>query len=117
DRGGGVIADPAVHRRVLGELLDWLARWGERSASVQPLVPRGLMTSPIAGREGNRGYLLGVGAGPQLGLPPAERTSVAARHLPAAGGGGPARWGERRLGEATKARAVGALGEVGKSHR
>ncbi len=60
DRGGGVIADPAVHRRVLRELLAWLSRWGERSPDSQALVPRGLVVSPIAGREGNREYLLAL---------------------------------------------------------
>jgi 23S rRNA (cytidine1920-2'-O)/16S rRNA (cytidine1409-2'-O)-methyltransferase len=58
DRGAGVIADPEVHRRVLRDLLDWLARWGEHNPQVRALVPRGLVASPITGREGNREYLL-----------------------------------------------------------
>jgi len=60
DRGGGVIADPEVHRRVLRELLAWLARWGEHSPAIPALAPRGLVASPIAGREGNREYLLAL---------------------------------------------------------
>ena len=57
DRGGGVITDPEVHRRVLTDLLRWLA---ERLAASRDwrLVPRGLVASPISGREGNREYLL-----------------------------------------------------------
>lgn len=57
DRGGGVIADPAVHRRVLRDLQGWLVEWRTREpASAQ--VPRGVIASPIAGRDGNREYLL-----------------------------------------------------------
>jgi 23S rRNA (cytidine1920-2'-O)/16S rRNA (cytidine1409-2'-O)-methyltransferase len=62
DRGAGVIADPEVHRRVLRDLLGWLARWGEHSPGVRALVPRGLIVSPISGREGNREYLLWLAA-------------------------------------------------------
>ncbi len=62
DRGRGVISDPAIHRRVLRELLAWLAAWPERAARDEtagpPLVARGLTGSPIAGRDGNREYLL-----------------------------------------------------------
>jgi 23S rRNA (cytidine1920-2'-O)/16S rRNA (cytidine1409-2'-O)-methyltransferase len=56
DRGGGVIADPAVHGAVLRDLLDWLATWPERAGPA--LVARGLVASPITGRDGNREYLL-----------------------------------------------------------
>jgi 23S rRNA (cytidine1920-2'-O)/16S rRNA (cytidine1409-2'-O)-methyltransferase len=56
DRGAGVISDPAVHRAVLRELLEWLADWEEREGP--RLVARGLVASPIEGREGNREYLL-----------------------------------------------------------
>ncbi len=67
DRSGGVITDPAVHRRVLDDLLMRLgsetagvhgadgAVTGERPAT---LVPRGLIASPITGRDGNHEYLL-----------------------------------------------------------
>ncbi|HEY7850400.1 MAG TPA: TlyA family RNA methyltransferase [Ktedonobacterales bacterium] len=62
DRGRGVISDPAAHRRVLRELLGWLAQWPARdapeSATLVPLVPLGLIASPIAGRDGNHEYLL-----------------------------------------------------------
>jgi 23S rRNA (cytidine1920-2'-O)/16S rRNA (cytidine1409-2'-O)-methyltransferase len=61
NRGGGVISDPAVHRQVLGDLLDWLARWPD-PASGAPLVPRGLVGSPIVGRDGNHEYLLWLSA-------------------------------------------------------
>jgi 23S rRNA (cytidine1920-2'-O)/16S rRNA (cytidine1409-2'-O)-methyltransferase len=57
DRGGGVISDPAVHRQVLRELLAWLAEWRTREAQ-SALMPRGLIASPIAGRDGNHEYLL-----------------------------------------------------------
>jgi 23S rRNA (cytidine1920-2'-O)/16S rRNA (cytidine1409-2'-O)-methyltransferase len=55
NRGAGVIADPAVHVRVLGELLAWLET---REAPGARLTARGLVTSPITGREGNHEYLL-----------------------------------------------------------
>ena len=56
DRGGGVIVDPAVHRAVLGGLLEWIDAWpGESGARLTAL---GLAQSPITGREGNREYLL-----------------------------------------------------------
>lgn len=56
DRGGGVITDPAVHRSVLTTLLAWLESW-QASAGTK-LTARGLVPSPIVGREGNREYLL-----------------------------------------------------------
>lgn len=52
DRGGGVIRDPAVHRSVIHDLLDWLA------TTMPDLAPQGLIASPITGREGNHEYLL-----------------------------------------------------------
>lgn len=60
DRGGGVIREPAVHRRVLRELLAWLA---DETANApgeegERLLPYGLIASPITGREGNHEYLL-----------------------------------------------------------
>jgi len=55
-RGAGVISDPAVHRRVLRDLLAWL------NTPVRPAGPwltaRGLVASPITGRDGNHEYLL-----------------------------------------------------------
>jgi 23S rRNA (cytidine1920-2'-O)/16S rRNA (cytidine1409-2'-O)-methyltransferase len=62
DRGRGVISDPAIHRRVLRDLLAWLAAWPERVArdetAAPPLVACGLTGSPIPGRDGNHEYLL-----------------------------------------------------------
>lgn len=62
DRGRGVVSDPQAHRRVLGDLLRWLAEWPGRAATDatagEPLAPLGLIVSPIAGRDGNHEYLL-----------------------------------------------------------
>jgi 23S rRNA (cytidine1920-2'-O)/16S rRNA (cytidine1409-2'-O)-methyltransferase len=62
DRGGGVIADPEVHLRVLRDLLAWLRAWPERAPGTPRLTPCALVGSPIAGREGNHEYLLGLSA-------------------------------------------------------
>jgi 23S rRNA (cytidine1920-2'-O)/16S rRNA (cytidine1409-2'-O)-methyltransferase len=51
-RGGGVISDPAVHQRVLQDLLEFVAMPG------RGLETRGLIASPITGRDGNHEYLL-----------------------------------------------------------
>jgi|SRR5579871_222328 23S rRNA (cytidine1920-2'-O)/16S rRNA (cytidine1409-2'-O)-methyltransferase len=51
NRGGGVISDPAVHQRVLSDLLAFIAEQGQ-------LAARGLTVSPITGRNGNHEYLL-----------------------------------------------------------
>lgn len=63
-RGGGVVSDPAVHRRVLLSLLESAARSraaagesGERWAG-PGLAEAGLIPSPITGRDGNHEYLL-----------------------------------------------------------
>lgn len=66
DRGAGVISDPAVRRRVLRELIAWTP------AQHPPLFPQGLIVSPIAGREGNREYLLWLGKQPGMGQESAE---------------------------------------------
>jgi 23S rRNA (cytidine1920-2'-O)/16S rRNA (cytidine1409-2'-O)-methyltransferase len=58
DRGGGVITDPEVHLRVLRDLLAWLREWPAHTPGRPQLIPRGLVGSPIAGREGNHEYLL-----------------------------------------------------------
>jgi 23S rRNA (cytidine1920-2'-O)/16S rRNA (cytidine1409-2'-O)-methyltransferase len=50
-RGGGVISDPLVHQRVLQEILSFVKELGT-------LAARGLILSPIAGRDGNHEYLL-----------------------------------------------------------
>jgi 23S rRNA (cytidine1920-2'-O)/16S rRNA (cytidine1409-2'-O)-methyltransferase len=56
DRGAGVITDPAVHRRVLRDLRTWCAGWPARPGP--RLAVRGLIASPIVGRDGNHEYLL-----------------------------------------------------------
>jgi 23S rRNA (cytidine1920-2'-O)/16S rRNA (cytidine1409-2'-O)-methyltransferase len=50
-RGSGVISDPAVHRRVLSDILAMVTEQGL-------LTARGLTVSPITGRDGNHEYLL-----------------------------------------------------------
>jgi 23S rRNA (cytidine1920-2'-O)/16S rRNA (cytidine1409-2'-O)-methyltransferase len=54
DRGAGVITDVAVHTRVLDELQEWI---GQQT----PLQVKGMTTSPIYGRDGNREFLLYLG--------------------------------------------------------
>ena len=66
DRGAGVISDQAVRRRVLRELIAWAP------AQHPPLFPHGVLASPIAGREGNREYLLWLGKQPGMSLEAAE---------------------------------------------
>lgn len=46
---GGVVRDPAVHRRVLGDLLAW--------AEAEGLGNSGLLVSPLLGPKGNREFL------------------------------------------------------------
>jgi len=63
DKGAGVIRDPGIHRRVLRELLAWLrdtpvGAAGNGAAESRRLIPRGLVASPITGRDGNHEYLL-----------------------------------------------------------
>jgi len=58
DRGGGVISDSAVHRRVLRELLVWIESASPVRADGLRLAAQGLIASPITGREGNHEYLL-----------------------------------------------------------
>jgi len=54
-KGGGVIRDPAVHRRVLAEVL--------RFAEAEGYTLRGLMRSPLLGPKGNAEFLAWL-AGP-----------------------------------------------------
>lgn len=61
DRGAGVISNPEVRRRVLVTLCAWTM------AQTPPLFPQGLVASPIAGRDGNREYLLWLGKQPHVG--------------------------------------------------
>ncbi|HEV2238259.1 MAG TPA: TlyA family RNA methyltransferase [Ktedonobacterales bacterium] len=74
DRGAGVIADPDVHRTVLHGLGAWLAGWN--AAGERAIVPRGLIPSPITGRDGNREYLLELRVAP-AGAPVAALDSAA----------------------------------------
>jgi 23S rRNA (cytidine1920-2'-O)/16S rRNA (cytidine1409-2'-O)-methyltransferase len=53
---GGVVRDPAVHRRVLADLWAWTLAHG--------LTPRGLTPSPIRGPAGNVEFLLWLTNGP-----------------------------------------------------
>lgn len=57
NRGAGVIREPAIHRRVLRELLAWLAEKASDATGMR-LLPCGLVASPITGRDGNHEYLL-----------------------------------------------------------
>lgn len=52
---GGIIKDPAVHRAVLKDLIEWC---GEQHFEI-----RGLINSPILGTEGNREFLAYLGNG------------------------------------------------------
>ena len=58
DRGGGVIREPAVHRRVLRELLSWVTAEAAPAMAGRRFMPCGLIASPITGRDGNHEYLL-----------------------------------------------------------
>ena len=49
-RGAGVIRDPAIHRRVLEELLNFASRVG--------FLPRGLIRSPLQGPAGNQEFII-----------------------------------------------------------
>ncbi len=61
-RGRGVIREPAIHVRIVTELLDRMPALGWQ--------PRGLIPSPILGGEGNREYLalLELGSGAPTGI-------------------------------------------------
>jgi 23S rRNA (cytidine1920-2'-O)/16S rRNA (cytidine1409-2'-O)-methyltransferase len=56
DARGGVVRDPAVHRRVLRETAE--------RARAAGLGTRGIVASPILGPEGNREFLAWFAAGP-----------------------------------------------------
>ncbi|HEU4783536.1 MAG TPA: TlyA family RNA methyltransferase [Ktedonobacterales bacterium] len=58
DRGGGVIREPAVHRRVLRELLSWVTAEAATATAGRRFKPCGLLASPITGRDGNHEYLM-----------------------------------------------------------
>jgi 23S rRNA (cytidine1920-2'-O)/16S rRNA (cytidine1409-2'-O)-methyltransferase len=63
-RGSGVVRDPAIHRRVLGEVLDF--------AQAQGFAARGLLASPLRGPKGNVEFLVWLRVGDQ----PAGRSAV-----------------------------------------
>jgi 23S rRNA (cytidine1920-2'-O)/16S rRNA (cytidine1409-2'-O)-methyltransferase len=56
DRGAGIISDPAVHSRILQELQAWIPEH-------TPFCVRGVTSSPIYGRDGNREFLLHLSLG------------------------------------------------------
>ncbi len=56
---GGIVRDPAVHRRVIEEVWTFFAG--------TPLKPLDLATSPIKGGEGNTEFLLRLRLGAELG--------------------------------------------------
>jgi len=55
---GGIIKDPAVHRQVLEDILDW--------CQANDMGPAGLMRSPIKGAEGNLEFLVWLRPGESL---------------------------------------------------
>lgn len=73
NRGAGVISDPEVRRRVLVDLLAWLA-----SENGPAFAACGLTSSPITGRDGNHEYLLWLVKTPAARLPsqPLDARSV-----------------------------------------
>ena len=75
DRGAGVIREPAVHRRVLRDLLAWLADEAP-AADGDRLHACGLIASPITGRDGNREYLLLLRMSPAQGCSPVDDQRV-----------------------------------------
>lgn len=94
DRGGGVISDPAVHRRILRDLLAFVdtpstERAGDEKPDVDErgprdiwpaglrLAARGLVVSPITGRDGNHEYLLWLQV---VERSPSMTTEAGARH-------------------------------------
>jgi 23S rRNA (cytidine1920-2'-O)/16S rRNA (cytidine1409-2'-O)-methyltransferase len=60
DVPGGVVRDPAVHARVLREVVD--------AARAAGLVPVGAIASPVLGPEGNREFLLHLRVPPRAEL-------------------------------------------------
>lgn len=69
DRGNGVISEPSVHLRVLRDLLatlaDTMQQLPQSEADNPPrFVIKGLMPSPITGRDGNHEYLLYLAGDP-----------------------------------------------------
>ena len=59
DRGNGVISDPAVHKRVLQELREWIPLH-------TPFEVKNITDSPITGRDGNHEFLFHLTLKPVL---------------------------------------------------
>ena len=83
DRGRGIIVDPDVWTRVLGEVI---AAFGERGATIM-----GAMASPITGSDGNVEFLLHLAASGDgaLGSPGVSGPAGAGRRRGARRGAGP----------------------------
>ena len=62
---GGIVTDPAKHRRVLNEIAD--------TATASGFEPVGLIESPILGAEGNREFLIHLCCGVRFGSGPGSR--------------------------------------------
>jgi 23S rRNA (cytidine1920-2'-O)/16S rRNA (cytidine1409-2'-O)-methyltransferase len=65
---GGIVKDPAVHRQVLEEILDW--------SMENDISPQALMISPIQGSDGNREFLVHLRQG-RAGLDSLEEAITA----------------------------------------
>ncbi|MBA2680279.1 MAG: TlyA family RNA methyltransferase [Ktedonobacteraceae bacterium] len=50
DKGGGIISDPEIHKRVLSDLQEWIPQY-------TPFRIEEITDSPIHGRDGNREFL------------------------------------------------------------
>ncbi len=82
DRGHGIIRDPAIHARVLEDLLAWIAR------ELPACAPRGVIPSPISGRDGNHEYLLWLALGTASAAPLDVAEIVRVAHLTGGAGHG-----------------------------
>jgi len=87
---GGVVRDPAVHRRVLEEVL--------RAAQAEGYGLRGLIPSPLRGPAGNAEFLAWLGWG--AGAPPLTRDKLVEGALSALAGDRHAEADEEEEGEA-----------------
>lgn len=57
---GGIVRDPAIHRQVLSEILNW--------SIDNELTPLGLIRSPIYGSDGNTEFFVWLGLGQETDL-------------------------------------------------
>lgn len=78
DRGGGIIREPAVHRRVLRELLSWVTAEAAHTTAERRFVPCGLIASPITGRDGNHEYLMLLRPSEVKGCQPLDEQDIEA---------------------------------------